>query len=154
MRVTNVDSQGSGDTIVIQVIGEMSNKSQPHRKFVQTFILASQTNGYFVLNDIFRYIKDDVDEEEQEQNEEVIAAEQQESSQIDEPLDKEEDVKAVDQKLEEVAKTEEAPAAAVNGTPVPEEADVAEAEEAPAAAVSAPDAAKTEEVAAERQIYK
>lgn len=63
VRVTNVDSQGSGQCIVIQVIGEISNKSQPQRKFVQTFVLAEQTNGYFVLNDIFRYIDEDEDEE-------------------------------------------------------------------------------------------
>lgn len=41
----------------------MSNKAAPHRKFVQTFVLAEQPNGYFVLNDIFRYI---VEEEEDE----------------------------------------------------------------------------------------
>jgi len=39
VRVTNVDSQGSDSSIVIQVIGEMSNKSQPRRKFVQTIDL-------------------------------------------------------------------------------------------------------------------
>lgn len=41
----------------------MSNKAAPHRKFVQTFVLAEQPNGYFVLNDIFRYI---IEEEEEE----------------------------------------------------------------------------------------
>lgn len=40
----------------------MSIKSQPHHKFVQTFVLAEQPNGYFVLNDIFRYLNDDEDE--------------------------------------------------------------------------------------------
>ena len=58
-----MDSQGSDQNIIIQVIGEISNNSAPHRKFVQTFVLAGQTNGYFVLNDIFRYI---TDEEEME----------------------------------------------------------------------------------------
>ena len=43
------------------MIGEISNKSEPSRKFVQTFVLAEQPNGYYVLNDIFRYL---VDEEE------------------------------------------------------------------------------------------
>ncbi|GAB7354345.1 hypothetical protein MBLNU459_g4855t1 [Dothideomycetes sp. NU459] len=62
VRVTNVDSQASDEHIVIQVIGEISNKSAPHKKFTQTFVLAGQTNGYFVLNDIFRYI---VEEEEE-----------------------------------------------------------------------------------------
>nr|OQO21048.1 hypothetical protein B0A51_11419 [Rachicladosporium sp. CCFEE 5018]OQO24253.1 hypothetical protein B0A51_08698 [Rachicladosporium sp. CCFEE 5018] len=63
VRITNVDSQASDVNIVIQVIGEISNKSQPHRKFSQTFILATQTNGYFVLNDIFRYLIEEEDEE-------------------------------------------------------------------------------------------
>ena len=67
VRITNVDSQGSRNNIVIQVIGELSNKSAPQRKFTQTFVLAEQTNGYFVLNDMFRYIlEDEEDDEEQE----------------------------------------------------------------------------------------
>lgn len=59
--MTNVDSQASDSNIVIQVIGEISNKSQPHKKFTQTFVLAPQNNGYFVLNDIFRYIIEEED---------------------------------------------------------------------------------------------
>ncbi|KAK5077673.1 hypothetical protein LTR70_009536 [Exophiala xenobiotica] len=59
VRVLNVDCQSSFENIVVQVIGEMSNKNQPHHKFVQTFILATQPNGYYVLNDIFRYLNDD-----------------------------------------------------------------------------------------------
>jgi hypothetical protein len=63
--VSNVDSQASANNgIVIQVLGEMSNNGLPHRKFSQTFFLAEQPNGYYVLNDIFRYLKDDDDIEE------------------------------------------------------------------------------------------
>ena len=65
VRVTNVDSQSSDSNIVIQVIGEISNRSQPHKKFTQTFVLATQPTGYFVLNDIFRYLIDEEDEPEQ-----------------------------------------------------------------------------------------
>lgn len=62
--VSNVDSQGSAENgIVVQVIGELSNKGGPWRKFAQTFFLAEQPNGYFVLNDIFRYIKEESDED-------------------------------------------------------------------------------------------
>jgi hypothetical protein len=43
----------------------MSNKAGPWRKFVQTFFLAEQPNGYFVLNDIFRYLKEDGEVEEE-----------------------------------------------------------------------------------------
>ncbi|KAK9493494.1 hypothetical protein V1508DRAFT_86749 [Lipomyces doorenjongii] len=67
--VSNVDSQPSTNGgLVIQVLGEMSNRGVPSQKFVQTFFLAEQKSGYFVLNDIFRFLKEDVgsdyDEEE------------------------------------------------------------------------------------------
>ncbi|KAI9742799.1 MAG: hypothetical protein M1818_003528 [Claussenomyces sp. TS43310] len=63
VRVSNVDSQASDENIVIQVIGETSNKSAELKKFVQTFVLAQQPSGYFVLNDVFRYIKEESEEE-------------------------------------------------------------------------------------------
>ncbi|KAI9803695.1 MAG: hypothetical protein M1833_000607 [Piccolia ochrophora] len=63
VRLSNVDFQSSFNNIVIQVIGEMSNQGAPHRKFVQTFVLAEQPNGYFVLNDVFRYISEEEEEE-------------------------------------------------------------------------------------------
>lgn len=141
VRVTNVDSQASDLNIVIQVIGEISNKSQPHRKFVQTFILATQTNGYFVLNDIFRYLIDEEDEPEQEsasapqeEIQQVPAAEsgvQEPPSTMEEtepktltssedPKAVENDAQKVDKQLEEqasteVGKDEETSSAAVNG---------------------------------------
>lgn len=62
VRVLNVDSQNSFGSILITVIGEISNKSESSRKFVQTFVLAEQPNGYYVLNDIFRYLVDEEDE--------------------------------------------------------------------------------------------
>lgn len=65
--VSTVDSQSSAENgIVVQVVGELSNRGGPWRKFAQTFFLAEQPNGYFVLNDIFRYIKEESDEEEEE----------------------------------------------------------------------------------------
>ncbi|CAG8580025.1 2752_t:CDS:2 [Acaulospora morrowiae] len=69
VRVTNVDSQSSiNGGIVIQVLGEMSNRSESSRKFAQTFFLAEQPNGYYVMNDIIRFLKEDdeVDEEGEE----------------------------------------------------------------------------------------
>ncbi|KAL0564940.1 hypothetical protein V5O48_017098 [Marasmius crinis-equi] len=58
--IHSVDAQSSANGgIIIQVIGEMSNQGGPWRKFVQTFFLAEQPNGYFVLNDIFRFLKED-----------------------------------------------------------------------------------------------
>ena len=73
--IHSVDAQSSANGgIIIQVIGEMSNHGDPWRKFVQTFFLAEQPNGYFVLNDIFRFLKeetlegDGTDEEVHEPN--------------------------------------------------------------------------------------
>lgn len=162
--MTNVDSQASDENIVIQVIGEMSNKSQPHRKFVQTFVLAGQTNGYFVLNDIFRYIREDDEEEEavpeasepepeshSEYQEPVPTANESAIKSLNEPQETvahEPDVAEVDKKLEEVAQEEEAEKEAApaqtNGTPVPEVAE----EDAPAPAVSAPEEPAVEEAPA------
>lgn len=76
VRVSNVDSQASFENIVIQVIGETSNKSAEPKKFVQTFVLAQQPSGYFVLNDILRYI-DEEEEEESTEPADAPAAEQE-----------------------------------------------------------------------------
>ncbi|KAI3480181.1 hypothetical protein L1887_57781 [Cichorium endivia] len=58
--VSNVDTQSSASGgILVQVLGELSNNGAGWRKFAQTFFLAEQPNGYYVLNDIFRYLKDD-----------------------------------------------------------------------------------------------
>ncbi|KAK7437885.1 hypothetical protein VKT23_007698 [Stygiomarasmius scandens] len=76
--IHSVDAQSSvNNGIVIQVIGEMSNKDESEwRKFVQTFFLAEQPNGYFVLNDIFRFLKEDTvdDEVAEEEAPETAAA--------------------------------------------------------------------------------
>ncbi|OAL36188.1 hypothetical protein AYO20_04602 [Fonsecaea nubica] len=142
VRVLNVDSQASFNNIVVQVIGEMSNKSEPHHKFVQTFVLAEQPNGYFVLNDIFRYLSDDEDEiVEDEQPQPEVPAEEPPTpaagvndtpSHVDDVVATEDAVEKVDEKLEE-QKAEEAQAAEepaeVNGDTVPAPAE--QAEEAP-----------------------
>jgi hypothetical protein len=60
---------------VVQVIGEISNKGAPSRKFVQTFVLAPQTNGWYVLNDIFRYLAEEEEEPIDESGEAASAAE-------------------------------------------------------------------------------
>ncbi|OJT12056.1 hypothetical protein TRAPUB_11394 [Trametes pubescens] len=71
--IHSVDAQSSANGgIIIQVIGEMSNKGEAWRKFVQTFFLAEQPNGYFVLNDIFRFLKEESVEEGDEQEAEPV----------------------------------------------------------------------------------
>ncbi|KZP08210.1 hypothetical protein FIBSPDRAFT_874781 [Athelia psychrophila] len=68
--IHSVDAQSSANGgIIIQVIGEMSNHRDPWRKFVQTFFLAEQPNGYFVLNDIFRFLKEETVEGEDDVSE-------------------------------------------------------------------------------------
>ncbi|KAI4110273.1 MAG: hypothetical protein LQ339_001440 [Xanthoria mediterranea] len=104
VRVSNVDSQESFKNIVVQVIGEMSNKAAPHRKFVQTFVLAEQPNGYFVLNDIFRYIEDEEEDfEPGEPNPTEAAGTEQPASTLpeaDKPAEQQRHIEEVDHKLE------------------------------------------------------
>ncbi|TIA91136.1 hypothetical protein E3P99_01208 [Wallemia hederae] len=71
--VHSLDSQSSADGgILVQVVGEMSNKNGPWRKFAQTFFLAQQQSGYFVLNDIFRFLRDDDEVDEEKHTPEAV----------------------------------------------------------------------------------
>jgi Nuclear transport factor 2 (NTF2) domain len=125
VRVTNVDSQDSQDkSIVIQVIGEMSNKNEPHKKFVQTFVLAKQANGYYVLNDIFRYMaEEDEEEEEPEPTEPESNAAPAAETEIktltssDNLVAQANDAEIVDQKLEKSAGEQPAALAAPPAVP-------------------------------------
>jgi len=46
-------------SVLVVVIGWLSNKGETPRKFVQTFLLAVQTPaGYYVHNSVFRYLKE------------------------------------------------------------------------------------------------
>ena len=146
--MSNVDSQESFKNIVVQVIGEISNKAAAHRKFVQTFVLAEQPKGYFVLNDIFRYISEDEDEdmENGEGAEEAVPTQPLElepepttlTSSTD-PVQQEHDAEQIDRKLEEEVLQKPAsdldlPSDATPADdPIPTEA-VDIAEDAPAAA--------------------
>ncbi len=66
MFITNVDSQASiSGGVLVQVLGEMSNHGDC-QKFCQTFFLAEQPTGYYVLNNIFRFLKEDIDAEYEE----------------------------------------------------------------------------------------
>lgn len=105
-----MDSQESFKNIVVQVIGEMSNKAAPHRKFVQTFVLAEQPNGYFVLNDIFRYINEEEEEEEEVENAAIpepqdpapVEAEMAKTlTSSDDSSAQQQDAELIDKKLEE-----------------------------------------------------
>lgn len=72
--IHSVDAQSSASSgIIVQVIGEMSNSGEAWRKFAQTFFLAEQPNGYFVLNDIFRYLKEETSGDDEEEEKEEVA---------------------------------------------------------------------------------
>lgn len=70
-KIRQVDSHVTvGDGVVVQVTGELSNRGDPMRRFMQTFVLAPQSaKNYYVRNDIFRY-QDEVfnDEESESEN--------------------------------------------------------------------------------------
>ncbi|KAK4692201.1 hypothetical protein P7C71_g4954, partial [Lecanoromycetidae sp. Uapishka_2] len=153
VRVSNVDSQESYKSIVVMVIGEISNKAAAHRKFTQTFVLAEQPNGYFVLNDMFRYLLED--EEESVENgltgtEEPAAALPNEANTATltspaDPAQQQQSVEQIDKKLEEEVLHESSTAEedpteepSANGRVAPETAEVTQAEDAPVAAVNEP----------------
>ncbi|KAL9103571.1 MAG: hypothetical protein Q9163_001409 [Psora crenata] len=148
VRVTNVDSQESAKGILVQVIGEMSNRAAPHRKFVQTFVLAEQPTGYYVLNDIFRYI---VEEEEEElengvPNEEIVTTLPTESAPAaltssHDTVQQEHNLEEVDRKLEADVPnepvTDQKPATVdFNDVPAPVETPAAEQPEDASAAAA------------------
>jgi hypothetical protein len=55
----------------------MANDGDPNfHKFVQTFFLAEQPNGYFVLNDVFRFLKEETVDSDEEQEVNVQEAQQ------------------------------------------------------------------------------
>ncbi|XP_002961498.2 ras GTPase-activating protein-binding protein 1 [Selaginella moellendorffii] len=56
-EIKSVVSQNSlGGGVLVMVTGSLSCKSTGKRNFVQTFFLAPQEKGYFVLNDVLRYV--------------------------------------------------------------------------------------------------
>ncbi|KAJ1750055.1 hypothetical protein LPJ79_003228 [Coemansia sp. RSA 1821] len=65
IEVTTVDILPSiNGSIIVQVLGKIAKDTQPFRRFAQTFLLAEQPSGYYLHNDILRYLKDDIEESE------------------------------------------------------------------------------------------
>lgn len=128
--------------IVVQVIGETSNKTSELKKFVQTFVLARQPGGYYVQNDIFRYIVDELEEATTEAiavakeaapvaDEVTETVEEPKIEAVEEPQAPAIDAETVDKKLEQDPKPAILKAQETNGDV---EAVEAEKEEAPAKA--------------------
>ncbi|CAK9186003.1 unnamed protein product [Ilex paraguariensis] len=58
-EIMNADAQDSyKDGVIVLVTGCLTGKDNLRRKFAQTFFLAPQDKGYFVLNDVFRYVEE------------------------------------------------------------------------------------------------
>ena len=167
VRVLNVDTQESLKNIVVHVIGEMSNKAAPHRKFVQVFVLAEQASGYYVLNDIFRYIAMDEEEEYEdgaEANEEAAqssVAGKPETTTLTSSNDRAQqkaDVEVVNRKLEEdvlqkPSAQENIPSDVTTNGHAAAEAPKIHAEDAPVAAVKEAEAdAPSQPAAVEEEI--
>ncbi|XP_062151038.1 nuclear transport factor 2-like isoform X2 [Alnus glutinosa] len=59
-EIKTADAQKSfNDGVTVLVTGCLTGKDNLRRKFAQSFFLAPQDNGFFVLNDVFRYVEDD-----------------------------------------------------------------------------------------------
>ncbi|KAG0033546.1 hypothetical protein BGZ81_008122 [Podila clonocystis] len=91
--LTNIDCQQSlGGSIIIQILGELANRGGPSQKFSQTFLLAEQPKGYYVLNDIFRYLKDDYEDEDIEEQEDEAPKTEEDAPQVQIQVEVEEPV--------------------------------------------------------------
>lgn len=56
-EIKTADAQDSHqEGVIVLVTGCLTGTDNVRRKFTQTFFLAPQEKGYFVLNDIFRYV--------------------------------------------------------------------------------------------------
>lgn len=56
-EIKTVDAQASHEGgVIVLVTGCLTGPDRLRSKFTQSFFLAPQDNGYFVLNDIFRYV--------------------------------------------------------------------------------------------------
>ncbi|KAL5761620.1 hypothetical protein ACOSP7_017884 [Xanthoceras sorbifolium] len=65
VQIFHADAQSScNGGVIVLVTGCLIGNENLRRKFTQTFFLAPQEKGYFVLNDVFRYV-DEMDEKEE-----------------------------------------------------------------------------------------
>lgn len=56
-EIKTVDAQESlGAGVIVLVTGHLTGKDNVKRDFTQSFFLAPQEKGFFVLNDIFRFV--------------------------------------------------------------------------------------------------
>ncbi|KAL2905379.1 putative G3BP-like protein [Bienertia sinuspersici] len=59
-EILTADTQASHmDGVIVLVTGCLTGKDNVRRKFTESFFLAPQEKGYYVLNDVFRFIEED-----------------------------------------------------------------------------------------------
>ncbi|XP_072999899.1 nuclear transport factor 2-like isoform X1 [Typha latifolia] len=64
-EISTVDAQESLDGgVLVLVTGCLTRSDNVKRHFTQSFFLATQDKGYYVLNDMFRYVKDGTESQE------------------------------------------------------------------------------------------
>ncbi|KAJ2829013.1 hypothetical protein IWW50_001085 [Coemansia erecta] len=163
IEVTTVDILPSiNGSIIVQVLGKVAKGTQPFRRFAQTFFLAEQPSGYYLHNDILRYLNDDIEDSEPvaaittATTEAAPAAEPvKEAAKPTEPVAPKKDEKvevaeAPKPTAAEVAKpvAEKKPEAAAKPAPAAESKPRAPKEKPAAPAAAPAEAAKTEQPAA------
>lgn len=58
-EIKTADAQDSFEKgVIVLVTGCLTGKDNVRKKFTQTFFLAPQDKGYFVLNDVLRYVEE------------------------------------------------------------------------------------------------
>lgn len=58
-EIKTADAQESHEKgVIVLVTGCLTGKDNVRKNFSQTFFLAPQDKGYYVLNDVFRYTED------------------------------------------------------------------------------------------------
>lgn len=59
-EIKTADAQQSyGSGVIVLVTGYLTGRDNVRKKFAQSFFLAPQEKGFFVLNDVFRYVEDE-----------------------------------------------------------------------------------------------
>lgn len=58
-EIETADAQESHERgVIVLVTGRLTRSDNVRKKFSQTFFLAPQDKGYFVLNDVFRFLEE------------------------------------------------------------------------------------------------
>ncbi|XP_031268183.1 nuclear transport factor 2-like isoform X2 [Pistacia vera] len=69
VQIFSADAQASYNKgLIVLVTGCLVAKDNLRRKFTQSFFLAPQDKGYFVLNDVFRYVDENHEMEDKEES--------------------------------------------------------------------------------------